>query len=54
MSREVSVVFTRHADDMLAERNIPREWVELTIRAPELVEPDPTRASITRAYRRMA
>jgi hypothetical protein len=47
------VIFTRHADDMLAERKIERTWVELTVRDPETLEGDPGRPNLLRAYRRV-
>jgi hypothetical protein len=39
---------------MLAERNIRQEWLERTIRQPTLVEPDPVRPRVLRAFRRIA
>jgi len=45
-----SISFTRHAEEMLAERNIERAWVERTIRDPEEVEND-ERPGAVRAYR---
>jgi len=38
---------------MLAERVIETAWVELTIREPEGVEPDPVRPGVTLAFRRI-
>jgi hypothetical protein len=32
---------TKHAQRALAEREIPIEWVERTLEAPELTLPDP-------------
>jgi hypothetical protein len=37
---------------MLAERNIERAWVESTIACPDIVEADPKRPEVYRAYRR--
>lgn len=31
---------TQHAQTVLAEREIPLEWVERTLNAPERLEPD--------------
>ena len=45
-----SISFTRHAEEMLAERNIERAWVERTIRDPEEVVDD-ERPGAVRAYR---
>jgi hypothetical protein len=47
------IIYTRHAEEMLAERNIARAWVEATIAAPEIVIPDPKRPTVHRAYRRI-
>ena len=47
------IVFTRHAEDMLAERKIERVWVESTVRDPENVENDPSGSNLLRAYRRI-
>jgi len=38
---------------MLAERRIQRTWIELTIRKPESIEPDPNRPHLLRAFRRV-
>jgi hypothetical protein len=45
--------FTQHAEDMLAEREIEREWVERTIAQPETIEADARRAGVTLAFRRI-
>ena len=45
------IKFTRHAEDMLAERGIDRNWVERTINQPDAIEPDTARADVTRAFR---
>jgi hypothetical protein len=47
------ISFTRHAEDMLAERNIERAWVELTVASPESVQADPKGPGVYRAYRRI-
>jgi hypothetical protein len=47
------IVFSRHAEDMLAERSIERAWVIDTIRSPEIVEPDPNRPNVRRAFRQI-
>jgi hypothetical protein len=48
-----SLSFTEHAEDMLVERNIEREWVERTIGRPDSVEPDSRRVDITLAFRKI-
>jgi hypothetical protein len=48
------IVFSRHAADMIDERQIERAWVEETIFNPEIVEPDPYRLGVMRALRRIS
>jgi hypothetical protein len=38
---------------MIAERQIERAWVEETVSNPEIVEPDPYRLGVKRAFRRI-
>lgn len=40
------VTFSRHAETVLAEREIEREWVLRTIAEPETVEPDTARGTV--------
>jgi hypothetical protein len=51
---EHRITFTRHAAEMLTERNIKRDWVERTLTDPQSVEPDPSRDNVFRAYRPIA
>lgn len=44
---------TKHAQKALAEREIPIEWLEKTLTAPELVLPDAADTSVERRYRRI-
>ncbi len=44
---------TKHAQKALDEREIPREWLERTLAAPELVIPDPDDATVERRFRRI-
>jgi hypothetical protein len=37
---------TQHAEDVLAKRRIPLEWVERVLRTPERVQPDKTDAEL--------
>jgi Domain of unknown function (DUF4258) len=46
--------YTEHAEDMLVERRIKRDWVKGTIARPDAVEPDPRRPGITLAFRKIA
>ncbi|MBI2714924.1 MAG: DUF4258 domain-containing protein [Rhizobiales bacterium] len=48
---EHRLIFTRHAELMLAERGIERAWVERTVNEPETIESDPVRDDIYRAFR---
>ena len=45
--------FTKHAIRVLAERTISREWVERTVREPELRQPDPNDPLVERFFRRI-
>jgi hypothetical protein len=38
---------------MIAERLIERAWIEQTIINPEILEPDPYRSEVKRAFRRI-
>ena len=44
---------TKHAQKALDEREIPVEWLERTLSAPELVLPDPDDATVERRFRRI-
>jgi len=44
---------TKHAEKVIAEREIQIEWLEQTLLAPELVLPDPDDACIQRYFRRI-
>lgn len=44
---------TQHARKVLAEREIPLEWVERTLAEPELSQPDPHDATVERCFRRI-
>ena len=48
---------SRHAIRMMAERNIPEEWVQITVVAPALRIPDPNDPEVERffgGYRNLA
>jgi len=49
----VKFELTKHAQKVLDEREIPVEWVERTLSAPELVLPDPDAATVERRFRRI-
>lgn len=44
---------TKHAEKVLAEREIAAEWMERTLSSPELVLPDPDDATVERRFRRI-
>jgi hypothetical protein len=48
------LVYTGHAVNALREREIPREWVERTIRKPLLVTPDIDDPEVERFYLRIS
>lgn len=48
------LVLTRHAQDMIEEREIDLSWDEQTISAPAYKEQDPARPEVIRAFRRIA
>ncbi|MBI3702728.1 MAG: DUF4258 domain-containing protein [Rhizobiales bacterium] len=48
---EKRVIFTQHAETMLAERSIERQWVDRTVAEPDAIEPDPERNNVFRAFR---
>jgi hypothetical protein len=43
--------YTRHADEMIADRQIEKHWVERTILKPDVVETDPKHPERMRAFR---
>jgi len=45
------ILFTRHARDALAERELDPRWVEKTVREPEWRRPDPLRPGVERRFR---
>ena len=44
---------TQHAIRMMAERNIPEEWIRVTVVAPALRIPDPNDPEVERFFRRI-
>jgi len=44
---------TQHAQKVLEERDIPVEWLERTLLAPELVLPEPNDNAVERCFRRI-
>ena len=52
-SPPIPTILSRHAEDMLVERRLEREWIEKTIAEPEELEHDPRRPGVLRAFRRI-
>lgn len=46
-----SLRFTKHAELMLAERHIRRDWINRAISVPDAIERDPNRENVFRAFR---
>jgi hypothetical protein len=44
-------MLTEHAKKVVAEREIPLEWLERVLNEPVLCQPDPDDASLERRYR---
>ncbi|WP_083850348.1 DUF4258 domain-containing protein [Rhodovulum sp. PH10] len=44
--------FSRHAEDVILERELDRSWIERTVRDPEWSHPDPKRPDLERRFRR--
>jgi len=44
------IVLSKHAQDMVDEREIPRDWVERALRNPVFEEPDHRNPGAVRAY----
>ena len=44
-------IYSDHANEMLAERGLEREWVERAILGPDIVERDPKHPDRVRAYK---
>ena len=44
---------TKHAQRAMAEREIPIEWVQRTVEAPEVTLPDLNDATVQRCFRRI-
>lgn len=42
--------FTRHAEEVMSEREIPASWVERTLAAPTSDGPDPNDPTLRRAF----
>ena len=45
------ITLSRHAELVLGERDINREWVDLAVNEPDVIEPDPKRENVFRAFR---
>ena len=47
----MTYTLTKHAEKVLAEREIPLEWLERTLNDPVLCQSDPDDAALERRYR---
>jgi hypothetical protein len=45
------IVYTRHAEDVLRERELDPAWIERTLAAPDQDEPDPDDPTLRRAFK---
>jgi hypothetical protein len=45
--------FTKHAEDVILERNLDRSWIERTARQPEWSYSDPERVRVQRRFRKI-
>ena len=45
---------TRHAQNVLEEREIPVDWLERVLNAPQLIEPDPDDQALEHRLGRIA
>ena len=43
--------FTRHAEDVIVERNLDRSWIERAVRKPEWSRSDQNRAGVELRFR---
>jgi hypothetical protein len=50
----MALILTDHMRQKDAERLIPLEWIELTVREPDWTTPCPNDPALTRSYRRIA
>ena len=49
----VELEYTKHAVDVMDEREIPVEWIEFVVSEPELRTPDPNDFAVERFFRRI-
>ena len=52
-AKATELEFTRHAVQVMAEREIAVEWVERAVAGPTLRAPDPNDPEVERFYRRI-
>jgi hypothetical protein len=44
------ILFTRHAEDVIVERELDRNWIERAVRNPEWSHRDPRRVDVERRF----
>ncbi len=47
----MKITYTQHARHVMAEREIPDEWVERALETPGLRQPDPDDPAVERLFR---
>lgn len=50
VKKRKQLVFTKHADVAIAERNLKREWIDRAVHAPEWESMDPTHRDVVRRF----
>jgi hypothetical protein len=48
------LVFTKHAEDAVSQRELKRDWIEDAVYAPQWAAADPVHRSVIRRYRAIA
>jgi hypothetical protein len=54
LNQKLSIVFSKHAREMMELRNVKEEWVRQTLESPETEEIDTKDISLKIAFRRIA
>jgi hypothetical protein len=54
LNQKLSIIFSKHALEMMELRNVKQEWVRQTLESPETEEIDTKDISLKIAFRRIA
>lgn len=46
-------LYSAHAEAVIAARKIDKSWVEVTLTAPDWIEPDPIDPTVSRAFKQI-